>query len=259
MQELLENSSVHIQEVRRLRKREYRMKTGRVIVEGYTEVSRAVKAGIKVSTLYICPEIFTSDGSEFKGLNTVEVNKYIFSQMAFGDRLKGILALCEPRQILLSDLLPLKKNPLIVLLEGVEKPGNLGAVLRTCDGAGVDAVIICDGKTDIYNHNVVRSSIATVFTVPVVSVSKEEAVSFLKENRVNIFVATSQSKHVFTDVDLTKGSAIVVGNEHTGVSLFWRDLAKEEIRIPMVGEAQCLNAAISASILVYEAFRQREK
>ncbi|MBP9854870.1 MAG: RNA methyltransferase [Candidatus Omnitrophica bacterium] len=242
--------------VNRLRTRDYRKLSGLVIVEGYPEVSRAVKAGIPIDVLYICPEIFTPTENEFTGLNVVEVSKDVFAKMAFGSRLKGILAICRPKQLQLNDIV-LKPNPLIVVLENVEKPGNLGAVIRTSDGAGVDAVIMCDGKTDIFNHHVVRSSIGTIFCVQTVSAEKEELYSYLKQNNIQIFTATAKANNVYTAVDFRRGSAIILGNEHDGVSEFWQERSDQSIKIPMLGQASSLNVTVSASILIYEAHRQR--
>lgn len=245
-----------VKEVKRLRKREHRQKTGLVIVEGYTEVSRALQAKIAVEVLYICPEIFEDKKGEFTNCNTIEVTKDVFEQMAFGDRLKGILALCKPEQLELKKL-KLGSSPLIVVLEAVEKPGNLGAVLRSCDGAGVDAVILCDGRTDVFNHNVVRSSLGTVFTVQTADASKEELFDYLKENKVRILSTTSKADLIYTQCDLRQSGAIIIGNEHEGLSQFWIDHADEKIKIPLKGIATCLNASASASIIIYEALRQR--
>jgi len=245
-----------ISEVNRLRKRDFREETGLTIVEGYPEVSRAVKASIPLKVLYICPEIFTPTGDEFNDLPIVEVTKDVFAKMAFGSRLKGILGLFRPHILKLSDL-KLAKRVLIVVLEEVEKPGNLGAVLRSCDGAGVDAVIMCDGKTDINNHNVVRSSIGTVFTVPTVAATKEETLAFCKQNNIKIFAASAKTDKKYTECNFSDSTALIVGNEHSGLSPFWFEHADEMVKIPMQGEATCLNVAVSTSILIYEALRQR--
>ncbi|MGE0268738.1 MAG: TrmH family RNA methyltransferase [Candidatus Omnitrophota bacterium] len=243
-------------EVNRLRTRDYRKLTGLVIVEGYPEVNRAVRAGVPVEVLYICPEIFMPADGEFSGLNVVEVTKDVFAKMAFGSRLKGILALCKPVQPHLSDII-LGEQPLIVILENVEKPGNLGAVIRTCDGAGVDAVIMCDGQTDIYNQHVVRSSIGTIFCVRTVGASKEDLYEYLQSNKIRLFAATAKAEALYTDADFRGSTAIILGNEHHGVSSFWQERCDRSIKIPMLGQASSLNVTVSASILIYEARRQR--
>lgn len=243
--------------VQSLRKREGRRKTGLTIVEGYPEVKRAYDAGVPFEKLYICPEIFTPASDEFKDITYETISKDEFAQIAFGARLKGILALCKPH-ILTLDNLQLKQNPLVIILEGVEKPGNLGAVVRTCDGAGADALIMTEGKTDVFNHNVVRSSIGTLFTLPTLAATNEQVATFLKRNGFQIFAATARTDTLYTQCDFTKATAIVVGNEHQGLSDFWLDQANTKIKIPMQGKGQCLNAAMSASILTYEAVRQRQ-
>lgn len=248
--------SEHVQDVNRLRRRDYRQSSGLVIVEGYPEVNQAVKARVPVEVLYICPEIFTPAAGEFSGLNVIEVTRDVFDKMAFGAKLKGILALCKPKQDQLTDIV-LKENPFIVVLENVEKPGNLGAVIRTCDGAGVDAVIMCDGQTDIYNHHVVRSSIGTIFWVKTVGATKEELYAYLQSHHIRIFAASAKAQGLYTDVDFRGGSAVILGNEHNGVSPFWLKHADQTITIPMHGQASSLNVTVSASILIYEAHRQR--
>ncbi|MFT5169677.1 MAG: TrmH family RNA methyltransferase [Lysobacterales bacterium] len=256
MSDVLNLSKSEVSFIQGLRKRDKRMATGLTIVEGYPETKRAYVAKVPFEKLYICPEIFVPVGDEFKGIEIINITKESFAAIAFGERLKGILALCKPEQPTLTDL-KLKEKPFIMMLEGVEKPGNLGAVLRTSDGAGVDAVIMCNGKTDIFNHNVVRSSIGTVFTVPVVSATNEEALSFLNEHNINIYAATAHTDELYTDCDLEEACAVIVGTEHDGLSDFWVKNAKTCIKIPMEGAATCLNVAMSASIIAYEGHRQR--
>lgn len=242
----------------KLRKREHRQKTGWTIVEGYPEVSCAIQRKVPVKYLFICPELFQDELNEFADQNVTEVSKDVFAKMAFGSRLKGILAICEPHQYQFVDLI-LPPNPLVVVLDQVEKPGNLGAVLRSADGAGIDAVIACDAKTDIYNQHVVRSSIGNVFTVPTVGADQQDVFQFLKKNNICICVATAKTDQEYTQCDFTQPSAIFVGNEHQGVDPFWVDNADEMLKIPMLGQGPCLNVAVSASILIYEAVRQRRQ
>ena len=247
-----------ILEIKKLRRREYRQKTGLTIAEGYMEVTRAVKAQVFIKKLFICPEIIQPQQiNEFEGLNIIQVSKEIFSYMAFGDRLKGILAICQPKQIQFSDL-QIKENSLIVVLEGIEKPGNLGTIIRSCDGAGVDAIINCDGRTDVYNHNVVRASIGTVFHIPTVAANTADTIEYLKDNNFKIYAATAKSDQNYFDTHYSGKSAIVIGTEHDGLSDAWYQSADQTIKIPMLGESNCLNAAMSASILVYEALRQKK-
>lgn len=243
--------------VKSLRKREGRQKTGLTIVEGYPEVKRAYDAGVPFEKLYICNDLFKPAKDEFQNIDITYISKDEFAEIAFGARLKGILALCKPHGLTL-DTLRLKQNPLVIILEGVEKPGNLGAVVRTCDGAGADALIMAEGKTDVFNHNVVRSSIGTVFTMPTLAAGNEQTFAFLQKHGFQIFAATAHADAFYTACDFTKATAIVIGNEHQGLSDFWLAHANTKIKIPMQGKGQCLNAAISASILTYEAVRQRQ-
>lgn len=242
--------------VRRLRTRAYRRKTGLVIVEGWPEVSRAVQAGVPVADLYLCPEIFRPDPGMLADITVTEVPREVFAAMAFGSRLKGILALCRPQPLVLADL-RIPPEATVVVLEAVEKPGNLGAVLRTADGAGVAAVIMCDGKTDIFNQHVVRSSVGTVFTVPVVAAGAQETYAFLRERGCAIFAASAHAREDYTAVDMRGRCAIIVGNEHAGISDFWTQHSDHQVRIPMQGAASSLNVTVSASILIYEARRQK--
>ncbi|MBQ3873075.1 MAG: RNA methyltransferase, partial [Bacteroidales bacterium] len=169
---------------------------------------------------------------------------------------EGIVAEVEYRTIGLEDL-KLPENPLIVVLEAVEKPGNLGAVLRTADAAGADAVIVADPLTDLYNPNLIRASIGAVFTVPTVPAPTEDVIPWLKARGIQILTAQLQDSSLYYDVDMKRGTAIVMGTESTGLTQPWREAADAHIRIPMLGRLDSLNVSVSASILVYEAVRQR--
>ena len=156
----------------------------------------------------------------------------------------------------LADL-EIKENPIVVVLESVEKPGNLGAILRSADAAGVDAVIVCDPLTDMYNPNLIRSSIGGIFTVPTAAASSEETIKWLKDRGIKIYTAQLQDSSWYYDTDMTKGSAIVMGTEATGLTDIWRKAADAHIKIPMLGRLDSLNVSVSAAILMYEAVRQR--
>lgn len=253
---LADPASAQVKEIKQLRTLNHRRKTGLVIVEGYPEVRRAVRAGTEVDRLYLCPEIFVPEPGEFDHLPVIPVTKEVFAAMAFGSRLKGILAVCRPSPRRLQDL-PTPDGATLVVLEAVEKPGNLGAVLRSADGAGVCGVVLCEGKTDIYNQHVVRSSIGTVFTVPVAAAEREELQGFLREREFTVLAASAHAREDYTAVDLRGRTAIIVGNEHAGVSDFWLEECDRTVRIPMAGAASSLNVTVSASILMYEARRQK--
>jgi len=186
----------------------------------------------------------------------VEVPKELYAKIAYREGTEGMVAEVKVRERTLERL-RLKENPLVVVLEGVEKPGNLGAVLRSADAAGADAVLVCDPLTDLYNPNLIRASIGAVFTVPVACCSSEEAIKWLKDNDINIYTAQLQDSSWYYDTDMTEGTAIVIGTEATGLTDAWRRAADAHIRIPMLGELDSLNASVSAAILLFEAVRQR--
>ena len=186
----------------------------------------------------------------------VEVPRELYEKIAYRGGTEGMIAEVKVRERSLEGL-ELRENPLVVVLEGVEKPGNLGAVLRSADAAGADAVLVCDPLTDLYNPNLIRASIGAVFTVPVACCSSEEAIKWLKSNNISIFTAQLQDSSWYYDTDMRGGTAIVIGTEATGLTAVWREAADAHIRIPMLGELDSLNASVSAAILLFEAVRQR--
>ena len=176
--------------------------------------------------------------------------------MAYRESTEGIIAIVKYKSLTLADL-QFPEHPLIMVLESVEKPGNLGAVLRSADAAHADAVLVCDPLTDLYNPNLIRSSIGAVFTVPTVACTSEEAIAFLKAHDIQILTAQLQDSSLYYDVDMTRGTALVMGTESTGLTQAWRAAASAHIRIPMLGRLDSLNVSVSAAILLYEAVRQR--
>ena len=186
----------------------------------------------------------------------VEVPRELYEKIAYRGGTEGMIAEVKVRERTLEGL-EMRENPLVVVLEGVEKPGNIGAVLRSADAAGADAVLVCDPLTDLYNPNLIRASIGAVFTVQVVCCSSEEAIKWLKDNKINIYTAQLQDSSWYYDTDMMGGTAIVVGTEATGLTDGWREAADGHIRIPMLGELDSLNASVSAAILLFEAVRQR--
>ena len=185
------------------------------------------------------------------------LTKELYSKVAYREGTEGIIAEVKAKYLGLEDL-KLKENPLVMVLEGVEKPGNLGAVLRSADAAGADAVIICDPLTDLYNPNLIRASIGAVFTVPVACCTSEEAIAFLKARGIRILTAQLQDSSPYYDVDMRTGTALVMGTEATGLTPVWRAAADAHILIPMLGRLDSLNVSVSAAILLYEAVRQRQ-
>ncbi len=189
-------------------------------------------------------------------LTVVQVPAFLYEKVAYRGSTEGIVAEVRAVPRRLSDL-RLGEAPLVMVLESVEKPGNLGAVLRSADAAGADAVIVCDPLTDIWNPNLIRSSIGAIFSVPVAVCTSEEAIAFFKERRIRILTAQLQDSKWYYATDMTAGTAIVMGTESTGLTQVWRDAADAHIKIPMLGRLDSLNVSVSASVLLYEAVRQR--
>ena len=236
-----------------------RKKTGLFVVEGRRELMHCLEAGYELDTVFVCSQLET--GVEPmptlpSGVRLLEVSKVVYEKIAYRGSTEGVVAVVRSRQLRLSDL-SLGPHPLIVVLERVEKPGNLGAILRSADASGVDAVVVCDPLTDLYNPNLIRSSVGGFFSVPCVACSSEECIAFLKGKGVRILTAQLQDSHVYYDTDMTVGTAIVMGTESTGLTDLWRQAADAHIRIPMLGKIDSLNVSVSAAILMFEAVRQR--
>lgn len=236
-----------------------RKKTGLFVVEGRRELMHCLEAGYELDTVFVCSQLET--GVEPmptlpSGVRLLEVSKAVYEKIAYRGSTEGVVAVVRSRQLRLSDL-SLSPHPLIVVVERVEKPGNLGAILRSADASGVDAVVVCDPLTDLYNPNLIRSSVGGFFSVPSVACSSEECIAFLKGKGIRILTAQLQDSHVYYDTDMTVGTAIVMGTESTGLTDLWRQAADAHIRIPMLGKIDSLNVSVSAAILMFEAVRQR--
>ena len=195
--------------------------------------------------------------NQFSAANIIEIPEQMYRKVAYREGTEGIIAEVEYKSLKLDDL-RLPENPLVMVLESVEKPGNLGAVLRSADAAGADAVLICDPLTDLYNPNLIRASIGAVFTVPTVACTSEEAIAFLQAKGIQILTAQLQDSSLYYDVDMRRGTALVMGTEATGLTDQWRQAASAHIRIPMLGRLDSLNVSVSAAILLFEAVRQRQ-
>lgn len=240
-----------------------RRKEGLFVLEGVREFLHCVSVGYEPDTLFYCPAVLDNhpDAAQvYEITNTVRsfaVTEDVYGKIAYRGSTEGLVAEMHTKSLSLSDL-SLPENPLVVVLESVEKPGNLGAILRSADAAKVDAVIICDPLTDLYNPNLIRSSIGGIFTVPCVACSSAECIAFLKERNIRILTAQLQDSHLYYDTDMRCGTAIVMGTEATGLTNEWRDAADAHIRIPMLGRLDSLNVSVSAAILMFEAVRQRE-
>ena len=236
-----------------------RRREGLFVVEGRRELGHLIEAGYEVDTVLFCRELLdeVSFVERIPCRERVEVSSYVYGKIAYRDSTEGVVAVMRMRHTALEDL-QLSDRPLLVVLESVEKPGNLGAVLRSADAAGADAVIVCDPLTDLYNPNLIRASIGALFTVPTVAVSSEACIRFLKARGIRILTAQLQDSELYYDTDMTCGTAIVMGTEATGLTNQWREAADAHIRIPMLGQLDSLNVSVSAAILLFEAVRQRE-
>lgn len=228
---------------------------GRFVVEGVRELQHALEAGYEVDSLFVCPSLFTQEW-DMPCVPIFEVPESLYQRIAYRGTTEGVVAILHTKSTTLSDL-PLSASPLLVVLERVEKPGNLGAVLRSADAARADAVIVCDPLTDLYNPNLIRSSIGAVFTVPCVACTSAQCIDFLKQRGITILTAQLQDSELYYDTDMRGPTAIVMGTEATGLTDPWRKAADRHIRIPMLGRLDSLNVSVSAAILLFEAVRQR--
>ena len=256
-------------------------------MEGRRELEHCLAAGFQLRTLFVCPEICLDKGAGLlkadallekpfpqEAINkadaswrngfsgeveplVVEIPEALYRKVAYRESTEGIIAEVAYKSLELKDL-HLPENPLVMVLESVEKPGNLGAVLRSADAARADAVLVCDPLTDLYNPNLIRASIGAVFTVPTIACSSEDAIRFLQENGIQILTAQLQDSSLYYDTDMRRGTALVMGTESTGLTDSWRKAATAHIRIPMLGRLDSLNVSVSAAILLFEAVRQRQ-
>ncbi len=234
-----------------------RRSRGVFVVEGQRELQHCVEAGFEVESLFVCKELFTGD-FDVKNATVYTVSPKVYEHIAYRGSTEGVVAVVKCRERSLDDL-ELGETPLIIVLESVEKPGNLGAVLRSADAAKADAVIVCDPLTDLYNPNLIRASIGAVFTVPVVACDSSACIEFLKSKNIQILTAQLQDSSLYYETDMRRGIAIVMGTESTGLTQQWRLAADAHIRIPMLGRLDSLNVSVSAAILLFEAVRQRKK
>ena len=239
-----------------------RRKQDLFIIEGLREFNLAVSGGFNMESGLFCPGFISPEGLESMsrtkfGSGLFEVSKEVYNRIAYRNDAEGIIALARPRHLGLNEL-TLPENPLILVLESVEKPGNLGALLRTADAANLDAVIICDPLTDIYNPNAVRSSIGCIFTVPLAISSTLETLSWLRSKGISSFATSLTADRFYHTVDFRGPSAIVMGTESTGLSQEWIMGSDHTVKIPMCGKIDSMNVSVSAAIVIFEARRQRD-
>jgi RNA methyltransferase, TrmH family len=250
-----------VKAVGRLRSRRERDATGLTIVDGAREIGRAIDAGVEVVEVFVCEPVAIGieAGAVLQRLRPggwTSVSDTVLARLAFGDRADGIVAVVRPPRIGLADL-RLPGDPLVVVVEGIEKPGNLGAILRSVDGSGVDALIAADPVTDLFNPNAIRASLGTIFGRPVVQATAAETLDWLRAGEIRIVAARVDATTDYADADLRGPLAIVLGSEAAGLSDAWRATDVVAVRLPMLGLADSLNVSAAAAILCYEALRQR--
>ncbi len=252
-----------VKQVVALRERRERDSSSLFLIEGYRECIRARAAAVGLHTLLVSPEWFLGSNEnaliqeiESSGVKVVFCSKEIFAKISYRDRPDGLLAIAHKMDTSL-DVLQVTSSSCFLVAEAIEKPGNLGTMLRSADAAGASGVIVCDRCTDIYNPNVVRASTGTLFSLPVIETGTEEALLWLKMHGVSVVAATPHADVLFTEASLRGPIAIVVGTEQYGLSKAWMDRADIQVRIPMCGIADSLNVATATSLLLYEALRQR--
>jgi len=234
-----------------------RQKDGVMLVEGYEELTLALSSGLKPQTLLSAPEL-VSRSIDIPAADVTTVSRAVFEKISYRDNPDGWLGIFPIPRTELADL-TLSPSPLVIVAESVEKPGNLGAILRTADAAHVDALLVCDPRVDLWNPNVIRASRGAVFTVPTVEVESPNALAWLRSKKMRVLAATPSAEVLYTDVDLKEPVAIAVGTEDEGLTDFWMQNADLKVLIPMAGRVNSLNVSIATALITYESVRQRNK
>lgn len=256
-----------VKEIVRLRERRARDASDQFLIEGYREIRRALDAHYPIQSLYYCAELFLGENEHFliaealrRKAEIYQCSAAVFNKISYRDRPDGLIAVAPQKHLHLDALdaiLSTRPTPFLVVAEAIEKPGNLGTILRSSDAVGADGLIVCDRCTDIHNPNVVRASVGTLFTVPVVEAEGAACLAWLKERKIKIVATTPQATSEFTDIDLTIPIAICVGTEQLGLSNPWLEEAHYQVKIPMHGVADSLNVAMATTLMLYEVHRQR--
>jgi RNA methyltransferase, TrmH family len=255
--------NTQVKDAVRLRDSRERRRLQQFIIDGAREISRALASDICPLKAFVCEELCQSadcrkakDAIETHAAEVFKVSPDVYAKLAFGDRNDGLLVIAESPRVTLADV-QLPGIPLVAVLEGIEKPGNVGAILRSADAAGVDAVIIADGRTDLYNPNTIRASLGTVFRRNICEVSSADAIEWLRSKGLAIIAARPDATMLYTDANLRTGVAMVLGSESTGLTSAWSTAGITAVRLPMHGLADSLNVSTTAAVLFYEALRQR--
>lgn len=255
-----------IKEAIKLQNRKDRDRSGLFLIEGFRELARALAGGVSIPKLFTCPELFLGENETdlidrvaSLGGAIIQCDKPLFEKLSYRDRPDGLVAIGAQMALSLGSLGAfLPPDPILVVAEAIEKPGNLGTIMRSADGVGASGVIVCDRCTDIYNPNVVRSSVGTLFTQPVIEAGGSEAFIWLQEHGIKIVATSPAAPTVYTEANLRGPIAIVVGTEQLGLSERWLLAADVTVSIPMLGVADSLNVATATTLLLYEVLRQRK-
>lgn len=256
-----------VKDALRLRDRRGRQQQGRLIIDGVRELGRALEGGIELEEVFWCESARGSEdaravlsAARAGGAAVLEVTTEVFGKLAFGDRAEGVVGVARTPHHTLADLeSALPGQPLVAVLEGFEKPGNVGAVVRSADGAGISAVILADPVTDLYNPNTIRASLGTIFTLPVCSTTTQELLAWLQGRGMQVIAARVDGTVLYTDVDYTRPTAIVLGSEARGLGAGWQGEGVTAVQLPLRGKADSLNVSATAAVLLYEALRQRDR
>ncbi|PWG05079.1 TrmH family RNA methyltransferase [Polaribacter aquimarinus] len=238
-----------------------RKKQGLFLIEGKREISLAIEADYEFDSILFFEDLITFDeiNNQFKNnVSIIKISKEVYQKIAYRSSTEGIIAIVKIKDFSLQNITFNTKTQLVLVAEGIEKPGNIGALLRTADAANVDAVLIANPKSDLYNPNIIRSSVGCIFTNQIAIGSSKEIIAFLKENHINIYAATLQNSNEYHKENYLNSSAIVVGTEASGLSEVWRENATQNINIPMQGKIDSMNVSVAAAIVIFEAKRQRE-
>lgn len=255
--------NARVQAAVKLRRRKHRANQHRTLVDGIREIRRAFQGGAQLAELFVCPPLCGTEESERlceqasrMSAPIYEVTTAVFEKLTFGDRAEGVVAVIDSPSHTLSEI-ALPHQPLVAVVEAVEKPGNLGAVIRSADSAGISAVIAADAQTDLHNPGTIRASLGTVFTMPVAAAASGDVLAWLRNNNLAICAARVAEGPVYTEIDWRRPTAIVLGTETSGLSETWHASDITPVQLPMCGAADSLNVAATAAVLFYEALRQR--
>ncbi|MBN1854553.1 MAG: RNA methyltransferase [Pirellulales bacterium] len=257
--------NARVQRAVKLRDRRQRKKQNRILIDGIREIGHAIQAGIELDEAFVCDALLPGEEGRRlvqslvdAGVEVAQVTQDVFMKLAFGQRTEGVVASARAPFHDLSSL-RLPPNPIVAVLENIEKPGNIGAIARSADAAGVAAIIVADGRTDLFNPNAIRASLGLLFSVPVAETSAQDTLDWLRAHAIPMYAARPDADRIYSDVDFSAGGAIILGNEADGISCRWIGDDIRPVRLPMLGIADSLNVSVAAAILFYETLRQRAK